>query len=159
MLRPLAQTDAAATAALIRDCFASQAVDPPPSAARETTASIAEAIAAGGGFGVERDGQLLAVVLWQEADGGLYLGRLAVAEAARRQGLAQQLVDAVEAEARRRGLPRLHLKVRLPLLDNRRLFRCCGFVETTLHAHDGYAEPTYCVMEKRLMPACVHVGT
>ena len=150
MLRPLIAADAAATAALIRESFANQQVDPPPSATRETAPAIAAALAAGGGFGVERQGVLQAVVLWQLAEGGMYLGRLAVAAAARGQGLAQQLVAAVEAEARRQGLPRLHLKVRLPLLDNRRLFRRCGFSETSLHAHEGYAEPTYAVMEKQL---------
>jgi GNAT superfamily N-acetyltransferase len=152
MLRPLTTPDAAAAAALIRACFAGQAVDPPASAARETEASIAAALAEGSGFGVVRDGALVAVVLWQQAEGGMYLGRLAVAAAARGQGLAPRLVAAVEAEAPRRGLPRLHLKVRLPLLGNRRLFRACGFVETTLHAHAGYSAPTYCVMEKRLTP-------
>ncbi len=152
MPRPLTPADAAATAALIRTSFAGQAVDPPASAARETAASIAAALAEGGGFGVERDGALLGVVLWQPDQGGMYLGRLAVAATARGQGLAPRLLAAVEAEARRRGLPRVHLKVRLPLLGNRRLFRRCGFVETTLHAHEGHDQPTYCVMEKLLAP-------
>ncbi len=150
MLRALTTADAAAAAALIRQSFAAQPVDPPPSATGETTQAIAAALANGGGFGVEQQGTLLAVVLWQQAEGGLYLGRLAVAAAARGQGLARRLIAAVEAEARRRGLPRLHLKVRLPLLDNRRLFRACGFSETSFHAHPGYAEPTYAVMEKLL---------
>ena len=150
MLRPLRPTDAAAAAALIRAGFTGQVVDPPPSAARETADSIGTALAAGGGFGVEADGALQGVVLWQEAEGGLYLGRLAVAEAARGRGLARSLIAAVEALARQRGLPFLHLKVRLPLLGNRALFRACGFVETTLHAHPGHAEPTFCAMQKRL---------
>ncbi len=153
MLRALLPADAAPAAALIRECFAGQVVDPPASAGRETTAGIAAALAAGGGFGIERAGPLVAVVLWQPAEGGLYLGRLAVAASVRRHGLAQRLITAVEQEARQRGLPFLHLKVRLPLLDNRALFRACGFVETTLHAHEGYCFPTYCVMEKRLNPA------
>lgn len=150
MHRDLTPADADAVATLIRACFAAQIVDPPPSASRETGPSIAAALAAGGGFGIEAGGALAAVVIWQEAEGGLYLGRLAVVEAARGQGYARALVAAVEALARLRGLPRIHLKVRLPLLDNRALFRALGFAETTLHAHPGYAAPTYCVMEKRL---------
>jgi hypothetical protein len=50
------------------------------------------------------------------------------------------------------ALPRIHLSTRLVLLDNRRLFAACGFVETTCHAHPGYAEPTFVNMEKRLVP-------
>ena len=46
-----------------------------------------------------------------------------------------------------RCLPRLYLSTRLVLLDNRRLFAACGFVETTRDAHPGYAEPTFVNME------------
>ena len=52
--------------------------------------------------------------------------------------------------ARSTGLPRLYLSTRLVLLDNRRLFGACGFVETARDAHPGYAEPTFVNMEKRL---------
>jgi hypothetical protein len=48
------------------------------------------------------------------------------------------------------GAARIHLSTRLPLIDNRKLFAACGFVETTLHAHPGYAAPTYVDLEKRL---------
>ncbi len=44
----------------------------------------------------------------------------------------------------------MHLSTRLVLLDNRRLFVACGFVETTRDTHPGYAEPTFVNMEKRL---------
>ena len=81
---------------------------------------------------------------------GLYLGRLAVAPAWRGRGIARALVAAAEMAARRTGLPRVHLSTRLVLLDNRRLFAACGFVETTRDAHPGYAEPTFVNMEKRL---------
>ena len=40
--------------------------------------------------------------------------------------------------------------LRLVLLDNRRLFVVCGFVETTRDTHPGYAEPTFVNMERRL---------
>jgi hypothetical protein len=57
---------------------------------------------------------------------------------------------AAETAARNAALPRLYLSTRLVLLDNRRLFGACGFVETTRDAHPGYAEPTFVNMEKRL---------
>ena len=151
-LRPLAPEDAASAAALIRRAFQAQPVqtDPPSSALRETAGSIRAAIGLGGGACIDRAGALTGVVLWAERDGGLYFGRLAVHPGFRRCGIARQLVAAVEAEARRRGLQRVHLSTRLVLHDNRRLFASCGFRETELRAHDGYPTPTFVVMEKLL---------
>jgi predicted N-acetyltransferase YhbS len=90
--------------------------------------------------------------LWNEQDGGLYLGRLAVVPAWRGRGVAKALVAAAEEAARRMALPRIHLSTRLVLFDNRRLFAACGFVESACHPHRGYAEPTFVIMEKRLVP-------
>ncbi|MBY0337586.1 MAG: GNAT family N-acetyltransferase [Acetobacteraceae bacterium] len=82
------------------------------------------------------------MVLWEEKAGGLYFGRLAVHPAHRGRGLARALVDAAEAEARRRGLPRIHAGVRLALADNRAAFAALGFTEGERSAHPGYGEPT-----------------
>ncbi len=105
---------------------------------------------------VEADSALAGSALWMEqgmARGwGLYLCRLAVAPAWRGRGIAKALIAAAEATAREIGLSRIHLSTRLVLLDNRHLFAGCGFVETTRHAHPGYAEPTFVNMEKRLAP-------
>jgi ribosomal protein S18 acetylase RimI-like enzyme len=152
VLRALRGTDAAAAAALIRAAFArmSAPVDPPPSALRETEASVAAGIAGGGGAGAEADGLLVGVVLWAEQDGGLYIGRLSVRPDWRGRGVARALMAEAEAEARRRRLPRMLLSTRLALADNRRLFASCGFCETEQHAHPGYAMPTFVDMEKPL---------
>jgi len=162
MIRPIETADAATAAALIRAAFGAipEPLDPAPSALRETGASILAHLAHGGGAVVEQAGVeqagveqagIVACVLWSEQGGGLYLGRLAVASHCRNRGLAAQLVSAAEAEARRLGLPRLHLGVRLALPGNRRLFARLGFVETALHAHDGYANPTWAAAEKWLV--------
>ncbi len=151
-IRPLAARDASDAAALIRAAFAAQSVvtDPPPSALGETAESVRAQLVRGGGFGAEREGRLVGVVLWALAEGGMRLGRLAVAPGWRGRGTARALVGAVEAEARRRGLPRLHLGVRVPLVGNRRLFAALGFRETALFSHPGHAEPTSVAMEKAL---------
>jgi GNAT superfamily N-acetyltransferase len=152
ILRELAIDDAADVAALIRLAFSQTAVraDPAPSALRETAEGVAAVILAGGGLAAWSDGALVAAVLWAEKDGGLYVSRLSVAPEARGRGLARGLLAAAEEEARRRGLPRVHLATRLVFLDNRRLFASCGFVETELHAHPGYDAPTFVDMEKIL---------
>lgn len=137
---------------LIRTAFGSQSVvtDPLPSALRVTEGDVLAQLKTGGGAVAEVAGQLVGSALWVEQDGGLYLGRLAVASTWRGRGVGKALVTAAEAAAKTIGLPRIHLSTRLSLLDNRRLFASCGFVETTLGTHPGYAEPTFVNMEKRL---------
>ena len=151
-IRPITPADAAAVAALIRAAFAAQSVvtDPLPSALRVTEADVAVHLRTGGGAVAEEAGVIVGSALWTEQDGGLYLARLAVTPAWRGRGIARALVVAGEAAARTQNLPRIHLSTRIPLLDNRRLFAACGFVETVRSAHPGYTEPTTVAMEKRL---------
>ena len=151
-LRPLASSDAEDVAALIRLAFAAQSVitDPPPSALRENAANIATILADGGGAAAIADEHLAGAVLWQEKEGGLYIGRLSVHHDFRGHGIARALVAEAEATSRQLRLPRLWLSTRLALADNRRLFASCGFVEIAEHAHPGYHEPTFVDMEKRL---------
>jgi predicted N-acetyltransferase YhbS len=151
-LRALRLEDADAAASLIREAFAAQslATDPPPSALRETAASVAAHFRDGGGAALDAGGALIGLVLWAERDDGLYLGRLAVLPSWRGRGAARALIAAGEAEARRRAQPRQHHRVRHALVDNRRLFAACGFVAIRQGAHPGYAAPTFVVMEKAL---------
>ncbi len=152
-LRPLHGTDAEAVAALVRLAFMQQSVptDPPASALRESPAMVADILAQDGGFGAWRGGQLAGCVLWQRKEpGALYLGRLSVHPTARGLGIARALVAAVEQQARALGMTRVTLSTRLVLADNRRLFAACGFIETRIQAHPGYAHPTFVDMEKPL---------
>jgi predicted N-acetyltransferase YhbS len=152
-IRALTAADAPVAVALIRAAFSRQSVqtDPPSSALRETKRSVATHLARDGGACAEIGEEMLGLILWAQKEGGLYLGRLAVRPESRREGLARALVAEAETEARRRGLPRLHLSTRLVLADNRRLFAACGFVELRFETHEGYAAPTSVVMEKRLV--------
>ena len=151
-IRAARAEDAATIAELVRLAFAAQSrpTNPPPGALKETAATIGEHFFHGGGAISEADGALVGAVLWAEDDGALYLSRLAVHPAHRRRGIARALIDEAEREAGRRGLARMTLGVRLVLDDNRRLFASCGFTETTLHRHEGFSEPTWVTMERRL---------
>ena len=88
--------------------------------------------------------------MWAEQDGALYVGRVSVAPAWRGQGIARALLTAAEAEARRRSLLRMTLRVRLALDDNQRLFAGFDFTPASTGCHPGFATPTFLVMEKRL---------
>jgi len=140
---------------VIREAFAalSADVDPLPSALRETPESVVSQLEAGGGAVAEAGTRLVGAVIWREEDGSLYVGRLAVPPSWRGRGIARALLATAEEEARRLGLPKLHLGTRLALEDNRRLFEGQGFVETTQHAHEGFLAPTWVRMEKRLAEA------
>ena len=151
-LRIATPSDAGAIADLVRLAFGAQSrpTNPPSRALKETADTIRDHLLRGGGAVVEIDGALAGTLLWEEQDGALYLSRLAVHPSHRRRGIARALVELAEHEARRRALVRMTLGVRLVLEDNRRLFASCGFVETTLHHHEGFSEPTWVAMERRL---------
>jgi len=151
-IRVAAASDAAVIADLIRRAFAAQPrpTDPPSSALKETAATIAAHLARGGGAVLERGGVVVGAVLWEVEEGALYISRVSVDPNYRRQGIARALVDEAEREARRRGLPRMTLGVRLELEENRQLFRSCGFEDLEFRCHEGYTEPTWVLMERRL---------
>ena len=144
--------DSAAIANLVRLAFATQSrpTNPPSSALKETAATITDHLAHGGGAVLENGEVIVGVVLWSEEDDALYIGRLSVHPQLRRQGIARALMDEAEREARRRGIMRMTLGVRLELEDNRRFFRSCGFEDAELRSHAGFSEPTWVLMERRL---------
>lgn len=149
--RKLHAGEAEAIAALVRDAFRHLSVepDPPPSARRESADAVRAILVAGGGAGIEGgQGRLIACVLWEPKPPGLYMGRLAVDPAWRGQGLARCLVAEAESAARAAGHAVLWLSTRLVLQDNRRFFASCGFSEGAMHAHEGYATPTFLDMIK-----------
>lgn len=144
--------DSAAIADLVRLAFSTQSrpTNPPSSALKETAGTIAEHLARGGGAVLESGGMIVGVVLWNEEDGALYIGRLSVHPERRRQGIARALMDEAEREARRRGMTRMTLGVRLELEDNRRFFKSYGFEDAELRSHAGFSEPTWVLMQRRL---------
>ena len=64
---------------------------------------------------------------------------IAVAESSRRGGLGRALVDALIAEARRRGARQVFLEVRADNPDAQRLYRALGFEQIAVRA--GYYQP------------------
>lgn len=156
LLRIATASDAASIAATIAASFAQYRgkLVPESGAFRETADGIAAELTKGAGAIVaERNGEMLGCVLVEEMEGDLYFGRLSVLPSARGLGLARRLIDAVEAEARRRGLAGVRLGVRVVLTENQRLFASLGYRETSREAHPGFDQPTSINMRKALSPA------
>ena len=156
LLRIATASDAASIAATIAASFAQYRgkLVPESGAFRETGAGIAAELTKGAGAIVaERNGEMLGCVLVEEMEGDLYFGRLSVLPSARGLGLARRLIDAVEAEARRRGLAGVRLGVRVVLTENQRLFASLGYRETSREAHPGFDQPTSINMRKAVSPA------
>lgn len=153
VLRTATLGDSAAMAAVIAASFEQYRgkLVPESGAFRETAEGIAAELTKGAGAIVaERNDEMLGCVLVEEMEGDLYFGRLSVLPSARGRGLARQLIDAVEAEARRRGLAGVRLGVRIVLTDNQRLFAALGYRETSREAHPGFDYPTSINMRKAL---------
>lgn len=122
---------------------------PPSSADKETETGLRAILGSGAIFKAITPG-LIGCVVAERRPGCLYLGRLAVALAWRRRGVAQDLLAAVERFARGAGVKLLELNVRLVLDGNIRLFERAGFRIVEQRSHPGFAVPTYHVMRKRL---------
>ena len=86
-------------------------------------------------------GAPVACVFLTPKPGALYVGKLAVAEGHRGQGLARRLIDLAEERARERGLPDVELQTRVELVENQAAFRAMGFFEVGRTAHKGYDRP------------------
>jgi predicted N-acetyltransferase YhbS len=154
-LRAATAADAALLSRLIIGAFSGYEgrLDPPSSALKETSDAIRAKLATHGAAIAESDGKPVGCVLFTPEEGSvLYVGRLAVDPVWRRRGVARALIAHAEAEARRRGLDRLRIQVRIPLVGNQALFESCGFVEVSRETHPGYTAPTTIRMEKPLQP-------
>ncbi|MCA0302009.1 MAG: GNAT family N-acetyltransferase [Proteobacteria bacterium] len=153
ILRAASAADAPALAATIAAAFEQYRgkLVPESGAFRETAEGIAAELAHGAGAIIaEQNGRAVGCVMLKPMEGDLYFGRLSVLPGARGSGLARRLVEAVEAEARRRGLAGVRLGVRIVLTGNQRLFGALGYVEVSREAHAGFDHPTSINMRKAL---------
>ena len=136
--------------AFTQGIFGALDIDPPSSVLKESAADFAARLARETAFIIEADGALIGSVFCARKDDALYIGRLAVAPAWRRRGVASALVEAAKAEARRYALARLTLGARIALAGNVALFRRHGFVVVRQTCHPGFVTPTSYDMELRL---------
>lgn len=134
--------DWAAVLHLIRESFAymDPRIDPPSSMHRLTAAAIAESAATGEVWLIGRP--VRACMFLTYYPDALYIGKVAVAARARRQGLARRLMEQAENSARAHGLVRLELQTRVELTELHQTYRALGFRQTGTASHPGYDRPT-----------------
>ena len=130
--------------------FGALDIDPPSSVLKESEADFATRLADDICFIVEADKKLIASIFCALDGDALYIGRLAVAPEWRRRGIANALIGAVKAEARRCGMSRITLGARIALPGNVALFRRHGFVIVRETCHEGFTSPTSYDMELAL---------
>lgn len=137
---------------LIRDAFAPMdgVIDPPSSAHRLTSQSLAEKAGAETCLLAVDGEHLVGCCFVRRERDGLYLGKLAVDEDARGRGVGRLLLAAVEERARALGVARLRLETRVELVANHATFAAWGFVRTAVNSHEGYTRPTSVEMTKHL---------
>ncbi|NIZ10724.1 N-acetyltransferase [Pseudooceanicola sp. HF7] len=151
-----------ATLSLLRDSFAFMAarIDPPSSLTRMDLAALAREAAekelwilpapdAPDTEAPHADAPLACVILTTQPD-ALYIGKLAVAQTARGQGLSRQLLTLADTRARAHALPKLRVQTRVELTENQATFTALGFVETARTCHAGYPRPTSITYERPL---------
>ena len=130
-LRAGPETDWAEVAALLRASFAymEQRLGHPATAALASPEALARE-ARDGHCWVIREETLLACLFARPSRdhaGAFYIGKLAVAEVARGQGLARRLIAEAEGEARRQGFAALTLDTGAALTELHRAFGKLGF--------------------------------
>lgn len=129
---------------LIRTAFAGMEgrIDPPSSANRLTTDDLRAAAEAGEVWAVEANDRPVGAMVLTFRQDSLYLGKLAVDAAWRRQGFARALVRVAARRAKERSLPAVELQTRVELTENHRAFQAMGFIRTGESAHPGFDRPT-----------------
>lgn len=135
---------------LIRAAFAYMdgRIDPPSSLHRLTPESIRAFAAENEIWVLGAPAAPSACVFLTPKSDHLYLGKLAVAAAARRRGYGRLLVEHGIGRAAAMGLPAVVLQARIELVENHATFAAMGFRKIDATAHPGYDRPTSITMRR-----------
>ncbi len=146
MLRPARPNDAPAMQALVRAAYAHYV----PRIGQEPLPMVDDytaRIAADQAWVLEHDGRILGILVIEDHADGLLIDNIAVAGADQHQGHGRAMMAFAEAEARRRGHPRVWLYTNEMMVENIALYARLGYVETHREERSG-RRAVY--MEKRL---------
>ena len=95
-------------------------------------------IAAGRTVVIEAEGRIAGyMIAWPEAD-AYFIDNVAVDPGMQGRGLGRQLMDHAAAEAKRLGVPALHLYTNIAMTENLAMYGHLGFVETHRATEHGF---------------------
>jgi ribosomal protein S18 acetylase RimI-like enzyme len=92
--------------------------------------------------------EIVGCVFYENKGSYMDLGRLSVIPEYRHHGIGRMLIDYVEQKAGQNQIPYVRLGVRVVLDTMRQYYEGLGYKTVSLETHEGYAEPTYVLMEK-----------
>lgn len=127
---------------LIHSCFMplNARIDPPSSVAHLSLAQLTKDAAENELFAIGTPPR--ACMILRPHPDYLYISKLSVAPNARRQGLAQLLLEHAKARATALGKPALKLQARIELTENHQLFLKARFHMAQQTTQDGFSRPT-----------------
>ena len=96
------------------------------------------------------DNQLIGCAFAAIRDDSVYLSKVAVLLAYRRQGVTRSLFEAADELARQMGKKFLELQTRIELTENHQAFGALGFIKVAETAHPGYNRTTSITMRRRV---------
>ena len=125
-------------------------LDPPSGAHRETVEKVREKMWSARVVVAQAGDQVVGCVFYELSSQHVYLSRLAVLPRHRRRGVGRALVEYFEGRALALNAPCVRLGVRVALAQNRAYYERMGYRFVQAGAHEGYAEPTYLILEKTI---------
>jgi predicted N-acetyltransferase YhbS len=150
MIRPATDKDVPDILGVIHQAFEQyrRTLDPPSGAHKETLDSVRDKLAHGGAAVATEGARVVGCCMWRREPTHLYVGRLAVLPEFRKVGIGGQLMEWMEQTARQLGAPRIQIMVRIALDGMKEFYERKGYAVTGQGSHEGWAVPTYIVMEK-----------
>jgi ribosomal protein S18 acetylase RimI-like enzyme len=149
-LRLASENDAPVIVDVMRRAFVEYAtrLDPPSGVHKESVESVRSKMNTGQWVLAEDGGKVMGCVWWENRGEYAYVGRLAVPPEFRGKGIANALMDHVEARVREENVPCVRLGVRIVLEHLHGMYERRGYRIVEYHTHEGYDTPTYVTMEK-----------
>ena len=137
---------------LLHDAFAymDKRIDPPSSLYRLDLVGIESKASQENFLIAKQNDRLAGCAFFKPANNSMYIGKVAVSNQYRQQGLAKQMFMLIKEMAAADKLEYLELETRVELIENHRTFASLGFVKVGESAHPGYDRPTSITMRKKL---------
>jgi predicted N-acetyltransferase YhbS len=123
---------------------------PPSGAHKETIQTIEEKMKEGGAYISKYEKESVGCALWKNNEYNLYIGRLAVLPKYRKLGIGGQLIEILEKKAVKIGYSKVLIGVRLSMPTLLDYYKKKGYEIIEYCYHEGYKEPTYVRMVKKL---------